>query len=211
MPETKSARHRAREGKQPRVVGQTRVVGKFGTTDTIRRLDEKRPLLRPHRECLYSRFTSEERSSLSPLGETSLFRRGFSLSLSDSSRSAPLFARYLARWPPAQPMKARGGELLRCSYGMAGVAEGWGSAASATFLLFQPPQPGPPHPNLPPNPPGNHPGRATILRHLTPSTPAAGWRYRSSPSLLPPRTLAPCPARARESARTPPTALCLEF
>lgn len=38
--------------------------------------------------------------------------------------SSSLFARYLARWAPAQPMKARGGELLRRSYGMAGIAEG---------------------------------------------------------------------------------------
>jgi len=171
----------------------------------------------------------EERSSLPPLGETSLFRRGFSLSLSDSSRSAPLFARYLARWPPAQPMKARGGELLRCSYGMAGVAEGWGSAASATFLLFQPPQPGrrappppspsapPPHP--PPPPPPRQPPRA--CNHPSPPHPVhpSGLAVPFQPEFTSSSYACPLPhaprararARARESARTPPTALCLEF
>lgn len=95
--------------------------------------------------------------SLSLLAETSLFRRGFSLSLSDSSRTTPLFARYLARWPPAQPMKARGGELLRRSYGMAGVAEGWGCCLRNVLIVSttptaprQPPwarnHPSPPHP-----------------------------------------------------------------
>lgn len=82
--------------------------------------------------------------SLSLLARTSLFlaarlssfplsRR--SLSLSDSSCSTSLFARYLARWPPAQPMKARGGELLRRSYGVAGVAEGWGCCLRNVLIV----------------------------------------------------------------------------
>lgn len=84
------------------------------------------------------------RLSLSLFSRIQLFRSD-SLFLSFSLSSWPvvsssLFARYLARWAPAQPMKARGGELLRRSYGMAGIAGGVGAAASATFLLFQPPQ-----------------------------------------------------------------------
>ena len=85
--------------------------------------------------------------------------------------SSSLFARYLARWAPAQPMKARGGELLRRSYGMAGIAEGgWKeveagggrTAASATFLLFQPP-------------------RATLLPHSLPHPPPASPLRATTP------------------------------
>jgi len=103
--------------------------------------------------------------SLSLLAQTSLFRRGFSLSLSDSSRTTLLFARYLARWPPAQPMKARGGELLRRSYGMAGVAEGWGCCLRNVLIVSA-------TPTTPPNPPGNHPGRATISFLPSPRPPS---------------------------------------
>lgn len=115
--------------------------------------------------------------SLSLLAETSLFRRGFSLSLSDSSRTTSLFARYLARWPPAQPMKARGGELLRRSYGMAGVAEGWGCCLRNVLIVSA-------TPTTLPNPPGNHPGRATI-------------------SLLPPPSLSPPPVHRPVGGTTP--------
>lgn len=145
--------------------------------------------------------------SLSLLAQTSLFHRGFSLSLSDSSRTTSLFARYLARWPPAQPMKARGGELLRRSYGMAGVAEGWGCCLRNVLIVSA-------TPTTPPNPPGNHPERATIslLPPPLPPRPSPRWRYHSILSLLPPRRPPPCPwSRAQESARPPPTALCLEF
>jgi len=145
--------------------------------------------------------------SLSLLTQTSLFRRDFSLSLSDSSRTTSLFARYLARWPPAQPMKARGGELLRRSYGMAGVAEGWGCCLRNVLIVSA-------TPTTSPNSPGNHPGRATILPPpaSTSPRPSPRWRYHSTPSLLPPRRPPPCPwSRAQESARPPPTALCLEF
>lgn len=146
--------------------------------------------------------------SLSLLAQTSLFHRGFSLSLSDSSRTTSLFARYLARWPPAQPMKARGGELLRRSYGMAGVAEGWGCCLRNVLIVSA-------TPTTSPNPPGNHPERATISL-LPPASasprPSLRWRYHSILSLLPPRRPPPCPwSRAQESARPPPTALCLEF
>lgn len=138
--------------------------------------------------------------SLSLLAQTSLFRRGFSLSLSDSSRTTSLFARYLARWPPAQPMKARGGELLRRSYGMAGVAEGWGCCLRNVLIVSA-------TPTTPPNPPGNHPGRATHLPssrlRLSPR-PSHRWRYHSIPSLLPPRRPLPLPLVPR--ARERPTA-----
>lgn len=140
--------------------------------------------------------------SLSLLARTSLFRRGFSLSLSDSSYSTSLFARYLARWPPAQPMKARGGELLRRSYGMAGVAEGWGCCLRNVLIVSA-------TPTTPRQPPRarNHPPPLS-------SRPPLRWRYHSTSSLLPLRSPLP-PAlllpRARESARPPPTALCLEF
>lgn len=111
----------------------------------------------------YMPFHGESTFSLSLLARISLFRHGRSLSLSDSSRSTSLFARYLARWPPAQPMKARGGELLRRSYGVAGVAEGLGLLPPQRSYCFS-------HPN---HPPGNHPGRATIsLRRLLPPGPS---------------------------------------
>lgn len=142
--------------------------------------------------------------SLSLLAQTSLFRRGFSLSLSDSSRTTSLFVRYLARWPPAQPMKARGGELLRRSYGMAGVAEGWGCCLRNVLIV-----------SATPTSPGNHPERATIS-HLPPPPfpPSIASVGGTTPSrvyfLL--VVLSPCPwSRAQESARPPPTALCLEF
>lgn len=109
--------------------------------------------------------------SLSLLARTSLFlaARLFlflspanSLSLSDSSCSTSLFARYLARWPPAQPMKARGGELLRRSYGVAGVAEGWGCCLRNVLIV-----------SATPTTPGNHPERATILpRPPSPQPPS---------------------------------------
>lgn len=123
--------------------------------------------------------STESTFSLSLLARISLFRRGRSLSLSDSSRSTSLFARYLARWPPAQPMKARGGELLRRSYGMAGVAEGLGLLPPQRSYCFS-------HPN---HPPGNHPGRATIsLRRLLPPRSIAPYGGTTlPPSLLPPR------------------------
>lgn len=136
--------------------------------------------------------------SLSLLARTSLFRRGFSLSLSDSSRTTSLFARYLARWPPAQPMKARGGELLRRSYGMAGVAEGWGCCLRNVLIVSA-------TPTTPPNPPGNHPGRATISlrRHRAPPV------HRPVSGTTPPRVYfllvvfppAPGPARKRAPDR----------
>lgn len=53
--------------------------------------------------------------------------------------SSSLFARYLARWAPAQPMKARGGELLRRSYGMAGIAGGWGPLPPQRSYCFNHP------------------------------------------------------------------------
>lgn len=117
--------------------------------------------------------------SLSHRARTSLFHRGFSLSLSDSSRSTSLFARYLARWPPAQPMKARGGELLRRSYGMAGVAEGWGCCLRNVLIVSATPT------RL--RPPGNHPGRATISPAAAAPRPSPRRWYHSTPSLLPPR------------------------
>lgn len=111
----------------------------------------------------YMPFHGEHILSFSPRPNLPLSRSGRSLSLSDSSRSTSLFARYLARWPPAQPMKARGGELLRRSYGMAGVAEGLGLLPPQRSYCFS-------HPN---HPPGNHPGRATIpLRRLLPPGPS---------------------------------------
>lgn len=89
----------------------------------------------------------------------------------------------------------------------------FGAAASATFLLFQPPQP-----------PSRQPPRAR--NHLPPPSPfprsiAPYGGTTLPPSLLPPRRPPPPPLpppfhpssapRARESARPPPTALCLEF
>lgn len=152
---------------------------------------------------------SRREHSLSLLARTSLFRRGRSLSLSDSSCTTSLFARYLARWPPAQPMKARGGELLRRSYGMAGVAEGWGcclrnvlivSATPATH--FQPLRP------LASTPPATTPGAQPS------SVPSPSPVHRPAdgtippPGLLPPRPPPPPPPpdspfrlyRARERA-----------
>lgn len=136
--------------------------------------------------------------SLSLLAQTSLFHRGFSLSLSDSSRTTSLFARYLARWPPAQPMKARGGELLRRSYGMAGVAEGWGCCLRNVLIVSA-------TPTTPPNPPGNHPGRATISLLPPPPPPVHRPVGGTTPSrvyfllvVIPP---APGPAHKRAPDR----------
>lgn len=86
----------------------------------------------------------------------------------------------------------------------------FGAAASATFLLFQPPQP-----------PSRQPPRAR--NHLPPPPPIPfGPSHRTAVPLYPrvyfllvvrlPLPLPLCPSsRARESARPPPTALCLEF
>lgn len=133
--------------------------------------------------------------SLSLLAQTSLFRRGFSLSLSDSSRTTSLFVRYLARWPPAQPMKARGGELLRRSYGMAGVAEGWGCCLRNVLIVSATPTP-------PATTPGAQPSPISRLRlSLRPSPPLAvplHPEFTSSSSSSPP---APGPARKRAPDR----------
>jgi len=130
--------------------------------------------------------------SLSLLAQTSLFRRGFSLSLSDSSRTTLLFARYLARWPPAQPMKARGGELLRRSYGMAGVAEGWGCCLRNVLIVSA-------TPTTPPNPPGNHPGRATISFLPSPRPPSiALLAVPLHPEFTSSSSFSPLVPRARE-------------
>lgn len=79
------------------------------------------------------------RLSLSLFSRIQLFRSD-SLFLSFSLSSWPvvsssLFARYLARWAPAQPMKARGGELLRRSYGMAGIAGGGGRCLRNVLIV----------------------------------------------------------------------------
>lgn len=155
--------------------------------------------------------------SLSLLARTSLFLAAAllflspanSLSLSDSSCSTSLFARYLARWPPAQPMKARGGELLRRSYGVAGVAEGWGCCLRNVLIV-----------SATPTTPGNHPERATILpRPPSPQPPSRPPALLAVPlhpeftssSYTPFRPLSPyvrplalLPTRARERER--PTA-----
>jgi len=67
----KKERRPRKERKIAGVAGQTvdaNVVGKFSATDTIRRLNEKRPLLRLHRECLYAiprrAFSFSPRSNL---------------------------------------------------------------------------------------------------------------------------------------------------
>lgn len=127
--------------------------------------------------------------SLSLLAQTSLFRRGFSLSLSDSSRTTSLFARYLARWPPAQPMKARGGELLRRSYGMAGVAEGWGCCLRNVLIVSA---------TLTTSP--NHPGRATISFLPPPRRPVGGTTPSRVYFLLVPLLLLLTPGPARKRA-----------
>lgn len=86
----------------------------------------------------------------------------------------------------------------------------FGAAASATFLLFQPPQPPSRQPprarnHLPPPPP-TPPVHRTVRRyHSTPEFTSSSSSASPSPSPLRPSS------RARESARPPPTALCLEF
>ena len=107
----------------------------------------RRVLLRVY---LFPSFLSEDPAvSLVPSLSLSLsFSPFLPLSLSASLPLAPwpwpvvsssLFARYLARWAPAQPMKARGGELLRRSYGMAGIAGGWGPLPPQRSYCFNHP------------------------------------------------------------------------
>lgn len=194
-----------KERKIADVLGQTsraNVVGNFSVTNTIRRLNEKRPLLRLHRWMLICRFT-ERAFSFSSLVRTSLFRLrllSFSLRL---VRHVVICALYLARWPPAQPMKARGSELLRRSYGMAGVCGRLGLPPLQRSYCFS-------HPKPPRQPPQAR-NRLPLPRlRSTPLTVPLQLEFTSSSfSLACPLPLLLTPANG--CARPPPTALCLEF
>lgn len=144
--------------------------------------------------------------SLSLLAQTSLFHRGFSLSLSVAHDVAICaISRSLAAGSANESARRRAFTAFLRHGGGCGRL---GLLPPQRSYCFSHPQP--PHPTPPATTPNAQPSPSSRLRF--PPRPSPRWRYHSILSLLPPRRPPPCPwSRAQESARPPPTALCLEF
>lgn len=187
-----------------RANSRANVVGKFSATDTIRRLNEKRPLLRLHRECLYA--VPRRAFSFSPRPNLPLSSRllSFSLRLVAHDVAICTISRSLAAGSANESARRRAFTAFLRHGGGCGRL---GLLPPQRSYCFS-------HPNHPAQPTRQPPRARNHLPSPASASPRPSprWRYHSIPSLLPPRRHPPCPwSRAQESARPPPTALCLEF